>query len=116
MNTALAVLHDQRHISYVGVMGPRLRGDDDYVVEANMGEFGIGQPVAREEDPYLVRGAGRYIDDVAPAGMARAYLLRATHAHARIVSVDVSAAKAAPGVLLVLTGSDPAVTALGLQR
>lgn len=29
-----------------------------------MGEFGIGQPVPREEDPYLVRGAGRYVDDV----------------------------------------------------
>ena len=50
-----------------------------------MGEFGIGQPVPREEDPYLVRGAGRYVDDVQPAGQARAYVLRSPHGHARIV-------------------------------
>src|SRR4051794_24798868 len=81
-----------------------------------MGEFGIGQPVPREEDPYLLRGAGRYIDDVIPFGLVRAYVLRATHAHARIVSIDVAEAKTAPGVLLVLSGNDSAVLALGLQR
>ena len=41
-----------------------------------MGDFGIGQPVPREEDPYLVRGAGRYVDDVKLIGQARAYVLR----------------------------------------
>ena len=69
-----------------------------------MGEFGIGQPVPREEDPYLVRGAGRYVDDVQAAGQARGYVLRSPHAHARIVGIDVAEAKAKPGVLLVLTG------------
>ena len=44
-----------------------------------MGEFGIGQPVPREEDPYLVRGAGRYVDDVKLVGQARAYVLRSPH-------------------------------------
>jgi carbon-monoxide dehydrogenase large subunit len=81
-----------------------------------MGEFGIGQPVAREEDPYLVRGAGRYVDDVQVAGQARAYVLRSPHSHARIVSISTDAAKAMPGVLLVLTGEDAALRRLGTQR
>ncbi len=81
-----------------------------------MGEFGIGQPVPREEDPYLVRGAGRYVDDVAPPGVARAYLLRSPHSHARIRTIDTTRAKTLPGVLLVLAGTDPDVLALGLQQ
>jgi carbon-monoxide dehydrogenase large subunit len=80
-----------------------------------MGQFGIGQPVPREEDPYLLRGKGRYVDDVKVVGVVRGYFLRSPHAHARIRSIDVSQAKAAPGVLLVLTGEDPAMTSLGLQ-
>jgi carbon-monoxide dehydrogenase large subunit len=81
-----------------------------------MGEFGIGQPVPREEDPYLVRGAGRYVDDVIPPAQTRAYVLRSQHSHARIVSIDVRRARQSPGVLHILTGNDPAVLALGLQQ
>src|SRR3954453_16099754 len=81
-----------------------------------MGEFGIGQPVPREEDPYLVRGAGRYVDDVKLIGQAPAYVLRSPHAHARILSIDTQEAKRSPGVLLVLSGNDPELLALGLQR
>ncbi len=80
-----------------------------------MGEFGIGQPVPREEDPYLLRGAGRYVDDVRLLDLARAVFVRSPHPHARIRAIDIEAAKAAPGVLLVLTGESPEVTALGLQ-
>ncbi|MBV8536552.1 MAG: xanthine dehydrogenase family protein molybdopterin-binding subunit [Alphaproteobacteria bacterium] len=80
------------------------------------GNYGVGQPVPREEDPYLLRGAGRYVDDVRPAGQARAYVLRSPHSHAKIRSVDASQARAAPGVLLVLTGHDPEVRALGMQE
>jgi carbon-monoxide dehydrogenase large subunit len=80
-----------------------------------MGQFGIGQPVPREEDPYLLRGAGRYVDDVRLLDLARAVILRSPHPHARIRSIDVAAAKTAPGVLLILTGESPEVTALGLQ-
>jgi carbon-monoxide dehydrogenase large subunit len=58
-----------------------------------MGDFGIGQPVPREEDPYLVRGAGRYVDDVKLIGEARAYVLRSPHAHARIVAIDATRAR-----------------------
>ena len=81
-----------------------------------MGEFGIGQPVPREEDPYLVRGAGRYVDDVAAPGQARAYVLRSPHSHARIRKIDVAPAKALPGIRLILTGDDPDILALGLQQ
>jgi aerobic carbon-monoxide dehydrogenase large subunit len=69
-------------------------------------KFGIGQPVPRFEDPRLVRGGGRYVDDMALPGMAFGYVLRSPHAHAKISSIDVTAAKAAPGVLAVLTGAD----------
>ena len=71
-----------------------------------MGEFAIGQGVSRFEDPRLLRGAGRYVDDIKLAGMAHGVVVRSQHAHARIKSLDVSAAKGAPGVLCVLTAAD----------
>ncbi len=80
-----------------------------------MGQFGVGQPVTREEDPYLLRGEGRYVEDVNLSRQARAVVLRSPHPHARIRAIDAAAAKAAPGVLLVLTGEDEAVKALGRQ-
>jgi aerobic carbon-monoxide dehydrogenase large subunit len=71
-----------------------------------MGEFAIGQGVSRFEDPRLIQGGGRYVDDVQLPGMAYGVVLRAQHAHAKINSLDISAAKAAPGVLAVLTAAD----------
>src|SRR6266853_2755793 len=71
-----------------------------------MGEFAIGQSVSRFEDPRLLRGGGRYVGDVVLPGMAFGYVLRSPRAHARIRSIDTSRAKAAPGVLAVLTGAD----------
>ena len=71
-----------------------------------MGEFAIGQPVPRFEDPRLVQGGGRYVADMVFPGMAFGYVLRSPHAHARIRSIDTAKAKAAPGVLAVLTGAD----------
>ncbi len=71
-----------------------------------MGEWAIGQPVPRFEDPRLVRGEGRYVGDMTFPGTVPGYVLRSPHAHARIKSIDVSKAKAAPGVLAVLTGED----------
>src|SRR5262245_4691828 len=81
-----------------------------------MGEFGIGQPVPREEDPYLLRGSGRYVDDVSATGQLRAFVLRSPHAHARIRAVDAETARSLPGVHLILSGNDAEVAALGLQR
>ena len=69
-------------------------------------KFGIGQPVRRKEDHRFITGAGRYLDDIALPGQAYAYLLRSAHAHARLLSIDAAAAKAAPGVIAVLTGAD----------
>ena len=71
-----------------------------------MGEFALGQAVSRFEDPRLLRGGGRYVDDLALPRMAYGFVLRSGHAHARIRSIDTGAAKAAPGVLAVLTGAD----------
>ena len=71
-----------------------------------MGEFAIGQGVPRFEDPRLLRGGGKYVDDIVLPGMAFGHVLRSPHAHAKIKSIDTSKAKAAPGVLCVLTGED----------
>ncbi|MEI9805194.1 MAG: xanthine dehydrogenase family protein molybdopterin-binding subunit [Pseudolabrys sp.] len=71
-----------------------------------MGEFAIGQGVSRFEDPRLIQGGGRYTDDVKLPGMAHSVVLRSQHAHAKIKSIDTTAAKAAPGVLAVLTSAD----------
>jgi carbon-monoxide dehydrogenase large subunit len=71
-----------------------------------VGEYALGQPVARFEDPRLLRGGGRYIDDIALPGMVHGWVLRSPHAHARIRAIDTTTAKEAPGVLAVLTGAD----------
>src|ERR1043166_6072259 len=60
----------------------------------------------RIEDDALLRGRGRFGDDVRPEGAAAAVFVRSPHAHARIRAIDVAAAKAAPGVLAVITGVD----------
>src|SRR5947209_17206840 len=78
----------------------------------------IGQRVRREEDFRLLTGRGRYVDDVPAIGphgepAARGYVLRSPHAHARIRSIDTTQAKAAPGVLAVLTGADWAASGYG---
>jgi aerobic carbon-monoxide dehydrogenase large subunit len=71
-----------------------------------MGEFAIGQSVSRFEDPRLLKGGGRYVGDMVLPGTVFGYVLRSPHAHARIRSIDTAKAKAAPGVLAVLTGAD----------
>ncbi len=78
-----------------------------------MGEFAIGQGVSRFEDPRLVRGGGSYTDDVQIPGMAYGVVLRSPHGHAKIKSIDRAAAKAAPGVLAVITGADWKAAGLG---
>jgi carbon-monoxide dehydrogenase large subunit len=67
---------------------------------------GIGQPVRRREDLRLVRGAGRYTADENLPGQVYAVMVRSPHAHARIRAIATEKAKAAPGVLAVLTGAD----------
>lgn len=78
-----------------------------------MGEHAFGQPLTRLEDDALLRGAGRFTDDIRLVREARAVVLRSPHAHARIRSIDVGAARALPGVLAVLTAADVAVDGPG---
>lgn len=67
----------------------------------------VGAPVLRREDERLLRGRGRFIDDVPePAGLLFVGFLRSSYAHAAIRSIDVSAAKACRGVVAVFTGAD----------
>lgn len=67
---------------------------------------GIGQPVPRKEDVRLLTGLGQFAADVVPANTTHAMFARSPHAHARIRSIDTSAARAAPGVLAIFTGAD----------
>ena len=76
-------------------------------------KFAIGQSVRRVEDPRLLRGFGRYSDDVSLPHQAYAVVVRSPHAHAVIRSIDTSAARQASGVLAVLTGADLAADGLG---
>jgi carbon-monoxide dehydrogenase large subunit len=69
-------------------------------------KFGVGQAMTRKEDDALLRGAGRYVADVAPAGALHAIVLRSPRAHARFRITDVATARAVPGVRLVLIADD----------
>src|SRR6478672_9940986 len=66
----------------------------------------IGQSVLRKEDARFLTGTGQFTDDVTMARQTHAYFLRSPHAHAAIRGIDVTKAKAAPGVVGVFTGAD----------
>src|SRR3954447_8228681 len=66
----------------------------------------VGQALKRKEDPRLIMGRARYIDDVNVTGQLWASFVRSAEAHAKIVSIDTSAAKAYPGVHAVFVGTD----------
>ena len=66
----------------------------------------VGRAMKRVEDPRLIKGLATYVDDIRLPGLLHAVILRSPHAHARIGRVDVSAARAIPGVVAVLTGAD----------
>ncbi len=78
-----------------------------------MGRYGLSQAVPRREDPRLLRGEGRFIDDRAPPGALHAVVLRAPFAHARIGRIETAAARATPGVRAVYTGADLAAAGAG---
>jgi aerobic carbon-monoxide dehydrogenase large subunit len=71
-----------------------------------MTKFGLAQPVRRVEDPRLLKGDGRYTDDITPPRTLRAVVLRSPHAAAKIRSMDTAAAKQVPGVIAVFTQAD----------
>jgi carbon-monoxide dehydrogenase large subunit len=74
---------------------------------------GIGAPVRRKEDFRFITGHGQYTDDVVRPGETRAIFVRSPHAHAKIKSIDVSAAKKMPGVVDILTGAQLATDKIG---
>src|ERR1700744_3849012 len=77
-------------------------------------KFAVGQPVPRNEDPMLVRGLGRYTDDLKQPGQAYAMMVRSGYAHGVINSIDIEEASQMPGVLGIYTGPD--LTAAGIKN
>jgi carbon-monoxide dehydrogenase large subunit len=76
-------------------------------------KFGLGQPVRRVEDQRLLRGLGRYTDDLRTPEALHVVFLRSPHAHARIGGLDTTEAAAMPGVVAILTGADWLADGLG---
>jgi CO/xanthine dehydrogenase Mo-binding subunit len=86
---------------------------DDNVIPASRqreaprkGMTWIGKGMKRIEDPRILTGKGRYVDDVSVQNMAHAAMVHSPHAHARIVSIDISKALEIPGVIGVFVGED----------
>ncbi len=79
----------------------------------NSGQLRIGQPVLRLEDDALLKGNGRFIDDLALPGAAHAVYVRSPHVHAKILSIDTGDAAKAPGVLAIYTSKDLQAAAIG---
>src|SRR5262249_21780591 len=75
--------------------------------------FGIGQAVRRVEDVRFLKGAGNYVSDIALPGELVGVAVYSTQAHAKITRIDTTAAKAAPGVVLVLPGADAVADQIG---
>ncbi len=76
--------------------------------KARSGLKWIGQDLKRVEDPRLLTGKGKYIDDLSVPNMAHVAVLGSPHGHARVKSIDTSAAERLPGVILVYTGKQAA--------
>ncbi len=79
-----------------------------------MEKFGKSQSVTRVEDLRFLTGAGRYVDDIAPVGALRGYVVRSSVAHGKIVELDVVGAREAPGVHLVVTLDDLEAAGVGV--
>src|SRR6516165_4728547 len=89
---------------------------DDVPASADTMKFGVGQPIRRLEDVRLLTGKGRYQDDQTLHRQTWCVFVRSPHAHARIRSVDTSAAVRAPGVVAVFTGTDYANDGIAMPK
>ncbi len=76
-------------------------------------KFGLAQPVRRVEDPRLLKGAGSYTDDLSLPGSLQGVMLRSPHAMAKILSIDVTVARAMPGIAAIYTGADLTADGIG---
>ncbi|HEV2176963.1 MAG TPA: xanthine dehydrogenase family protein molybdopterin-binding subunit [Terriglobia bacterium] len=72
------------------------------------GDRWVGQSIGRKEEARLLRGQGKFVDDYKMQGMLHVAFVRSPYGHARIESIDTTEAKAAPGVVLVMTGAEVA--------
>jgi len=79
---------------------------DEATERSAVEKFAVGQSVPRREDPMLLRGRGRYTDDVSLPGQAYAVMVRSRHAHGVIRAIDADAARTMPGVLGIYTAAD----------
>ena len=89
---------------------------NDYIDPAALefdDRFAVGQPVPRSEDPVLLRGEGKYSDDVSLPGQAYAVMVRSHHAHGLIRRIDTAAARKMPGVLAIYTATELAAAGVG---
>jgi carbon-monoxide dehydrogenase large subunit len=77
--------------------------------------FAIGQPVHRKEDPVLLRGEGRYSDDLSLPGQAHAVMVRSPYAHGILNGIDTAGAAAVPGVLAIVTSAELAQADIGMM-
>jgi len=84
-------------------------------VDPSFEKFAIGQPVSRKEDPALLRGEGRYSDDLTLPGQLHAVMVRSRHAHGLLRGVDTAEAQAMPGVVGVYTAADLREGGIGLM-
>src|SRR5258705_4689926 len=91
---------------------------NDRIDPADLGlaKFAIGQPVPRSEDPKLLRGQGRYTDDINLPAQAYVVMVRSRHAHGIIRKIDLAAARTLPGVLGAYTGADLDAAGFGTLR
>ena len=71
-----------------------------------MTKFGLAQSVRRVEDPRLLKGGGRYTDDIVLPGMLHGIVLRSPHAAAKLNTIDTKAAASAPGVRAIYTAAE----------
>jgi carbon-monoxide dehydrogenase large subunit len=86
----------------------------DFPIDPNA-RFAIGQPVSRKEDPILLRGEGRYTDDLSLPGQAYAAMVRSRVAHGVLRSIDMAEAKGMPGVLGIYQAEDLIAGGIGMM-
>ncbi|MBM3542439.1 MAG: hypothetical protein FJX51_10345, partial [Alphaproteobacteria bacterium] len=79
-------------------------------------KYGFGQSVRRSEDPRLLAGQATFCADVSLPRQAHAWIVRSPHAHAELRAVNAEAARAAPGVLAVMTAAEARADGLGDLR
>src|SRR6202051_2082097 len=84
----------------------RDRADQLVADRLSVEKFAVGQSVPRSEDPMLLRGQGRYTDDVSLPGQAYAVMVRSRNGHGVIRGINTDAARKMPGVLAVYTAAD----------